>query len=146
MSKRLLTIIIIVIVALAGVGTWWFLTSQSPEESTTSESQTSTTSETQEPAPVANNSAGIMILFTNDGFDKQNYSVAKGKTVTVENDSTLVLQFSSDEHPTHTNNPELNMEAIQPGQQRTFTPERTGEWGIHDHEHPEFTTKLTVTD
>lgn len=145
MPKPLITIIVIVIIALTGFGTWWFVTSQPAQQSTTSENST-TTPETSQTTPTTDTSAGITIVFTSNGFEKQNYSVAKGQTVAVKNNSNIVVEFSSDEHPTHTDNPELNMDVLQPGQQGTFTPERTGTWGIHDHEHPEFTTTLTVTE
>jgi hypothetical protein len=139
--KPLVAVITIVIIILVGLGAWWFLTAQPAKNSTTASSQT--TSENQTSAPSTD---GITIVFTNNGFEQQNYAVAAGQTVTVKNESSIELEFSSDEHPTHTDNPELNMEILQPGKQTTFTPTEAGTWGIHDHEHPEFTTTLTVTD
>ena len=117
-----------------------------PAQTTETETSTSTTPEAQQPATTTDEVAGITIVFTDDGFEQQSYTVAAGQTVTVKNQSSIEVEFSSDEHPTHTDNPELNMDVLDPGEQGTFTPDRAGEWGIHDHEHPEFTTTLTVTD
>jgi hypothetical protein len=144
MPKPLIIVLSVVIIALGGLGTWWFLSAQPNEPAETTGSSTSTT-QTPPPASTAEEPVtGVLIVFTDSGFERQNYTVPSGETVTVKNESSMVVEFSSDEHPTHTDNPELNMDALQPGQQDTFTPTRTGEWGIHDHEHPEFTTTLTV--
>jgi plastocyanin len=89
---------------------------------------------------------GIAIVFTDKGFEKSSYTVKAGQTVTVKNQSSsLQVQFSSDDHPTHTKNPELNMDILSPGEEDTITPQHVGSWGIHDHQHPEFTTTLVVT-
>lgn len=130
-------IIIAIIVVVVGSG-WWFLTAQPGQQNktTSSSSQSSSTDK----------SGGITIVFTDDGFEQQNYTVGAGQTVTVKNESSLEVQFSSDEHPTHTDNPELNMDILTLGEQGSFIPERTGDWGIHDHEHPEFITTLIVTN
>lgn len=145
MPKPLVAIITIFVIVLVGAGAWWFLTAQ-PTQTTETRTSTSTTPETQQPAPATNEIAGITIVFTDDGFEQQNYTVAAGQTVTVKNESSITVEFSSDDHPTHRDNPELNMDALDPGEQGSFTPDRAGKWGIHDHEHPEFTTTLTITD
>lgn len=134
MSRAFTVTIISVVVVLVTLGTWWFLTAQTNQPLENSNNQIST--------PSAN---GITIVFTDNGFQQQNYSVAAGQTVTVKNESSIVVQFSSDEHPTHTDNPELNMNELQPGEQDIIAPDTAGKWGIHDHEHPEFTTTLIVT-
>lgn len=144
MPKPLIAIIAVVIIVLGGLGTWWFLTAQptgAPED------PASTPPTSQSPASTAEEiTTGIIIVFTDDGFERPDYTVPAGETVTVKNESSMVVEFTSDEHPTHTDNPELNMGVLQPGQQSTITPQRAGEWGIHDHEHPEFTATLTVIE
>lgn len=145
MPKPLIIVLSIVVVTLAGLATWWFLTAQSNEPAKTTGSSTSTT---KTPPPVSTAEepvTGVLIVFTDSGFERQNYTVPAGQTVTIKNESSMVVELSSDEHPTHTDNPELNMGAIEPGEQNTITPQRTGEWGVHNHKQPEFTTTLTVT-
>jgi len=143
--KPLIAVITVVVVIFMGLGAWLFLSAQ-PAQPTQTTSSTSTPPATQEPAPTAEESNGATIVFTDNGFAQQNYSVAAGQAVTVKNESSIAVEFSSDEHPTHRDNPELNMNALQPGQQESFTPSRTGEWGVHDHIHPQFTTMLAVTN
>ena len=145
MSKSLTAVITIITVILIGIGTWWFLSAQ-PTQPAQTTSSPSTPPKTQEPATSTEESNGATIVFTDNGFAQQNYSVAAGQAVTVKNESSIAVEFSSDEHPTHRDNPELNMNALQPGQQESFTPSRTGEWGVHDHIHPQFTTMLAVTN
>jgi len=144
-SKSLTAVITIITVILIGIGTWWFLSAQ-PTQPAQTTSSTLAPPETQEPATSAEESNGTTIVFTDNGFEQQNYYVAAGQNVTVKNESSIAVEFSSDEHPTHRDNPELNMNALQPGQQESFTPSRSGEWGIHDHLQPQFTTALTVTN
>lgn len=147
MPKPLTAIITIVVIILVGAGAWWFLAAQPAQpETTETKTSTSTTPDTQQPATTTDEIAGITIVFTDDGFEQQNYTVAAGQTVTVKNESSIEVEFSSDDHPTHRDNPELNMDVLSPGEQDTFTPDRAGDWGIHDHEHPEFTTTLTITN
>lgn len=144
MPKYLTAIIIGVIVLLAGAGIWWFLNAQpnsAPTEETT-QTPTTTTNETKQESDT--NSGSTVIIFTNNGFEKSSYTAKVGDTVTVRNTSSLVVEFSSDDHPTHRENPELNLQALQPGQEATLTAKTAGTWGIHDHEHPEFTTTLVV--
>ena len=138
-----LTIVVIVLI-LVGLGAWWYLAAQ-PAAAPAPISQTQTT-QTQDEATPETTEEGITIVFTDDGFEEDSYTVKAGQTVTVKNNSSVEVEFSSDEHPTHTDNPELNMEDLQPGQEQTFTPNNPGTWGIHDHKHAQFTTSLTVTE
>lgn len=138
--------VIIIVVLLIGLFAWWYAAAQkaaAPAPSNTEQSTTETPpSDDVAEAP----NEGITIVFTNSGFEDSSYMVKAGQTVTVKNDSSMEVEFSSDEHPTHTDNPELNMEDLQPGETQTFTPENAGTWGIHDHRHAQYTTTLIVTE
>lgn len=90
--------------------------------------------------------AAVTIVFTDQGFEKSSYTVKKGQTVEVKNQSNTQLQFSSDSHPTHTEETELNLAVLQPGQSSTFMPTEAGEHGFHDHIQSQFTGVLTVTE
>lgn len=89
---------------------------------------------------------GVVILFTDEGFSPKEYTVRANQKVTVKNDSSVQLQFSSDDHPTHTEQPELNLPVLQPGEEASFTPTRVGNWGFHDHINDQYTGSLTVTE
>jgi plastocyanin len=86
------------------------------------------------------------ITYTDNGFSPSSYTVKKGSTVTVTNNSKMDLQFSSDDHPTHTHDTELNMKTQKPGESVTFTVTKTGTQGFHDHLHPQYTGTLTITE
>lgn len=88
----------------------------------------------------------VVIVFNNDGFAQRSYTVKKGQTVTVKNDSTMSLQFSSDDHPAHRDNTELNMTTLAAGQSGVFTPNKIGTWGFHDHINSQFTGTLVVEE
>ncbi len=84
------------------------------------------------------------IIYTDNGFNPSSYKVKSGSTVVVKNESSQVLEFSSDDHPAHTDNSELNMTALSPGESGEFKPERTGRWGFHNHENAAHTGSLVV--
>lgn len=92
------------------------------------------------------NDEGATIVFTDDGFTPKDYTVRANQTVKVKNDSSMQLQFSSDDHPTHTQQSELNLSVLQPGEEASFTPTRVGNWGFHDHINDQYTGSLTVTE
>jgi len=84
----------------------------------------------------------VTVRFTDDGFSPQTVTVKSGQSITFTNDSDRTVEPSSDPHPTHTTNPQLNVGDLAPGQSKTITPTRTGSWGMHDHLQPSL--KLTV--
>lgn len=143
MPKYVLVIISLFVAILVGLGVWWLVAAQ-PAGAPATNQTTQTPQGEQSQSP--NNPSSTTIVFNNNGFEQQNYTVTAGQTVTVKNLSSIAVEFSSDEHPVHTDNPELNLQPLQPGEEANFTPENPGTWGIHDHEHPEFTTTLTVTE
>ena len=141
MRKPIIIIIAILIIVVLGLAIWWFLSATPSNDTTNSGS-------TQSPATVSTpeTTPTLTIVFTDTGFERENYSVKTGDTILVKNTASIDVEFSSDEHPSHTDNPELNMRVLKPGEQGTVTPRNPGTWGIHDHEHAQFTTTLTVTE
>lgn len=144
--KNILIAAAVVIVIVAGV----FLLTSDGEEAPVSENET-TSNQEQTTEPTAEDdtqetslAAGPTITYTNDGFDAQSYEAIAGSEVTIVNNSSDDLEFSSDNHPTHTINTELNTRSLSPGQSLKITVERTGTWGIHDHLNSQHTTTLIV--
>jgi len=76
------------------------------------------------------------LTYANEGFSPDEITVSANETIRVVNQSSTVLDFSSDPHPTHTNNPELNVGDIAPGESATFTISKSGTWGFHNHYAP----------
>lgn len=106
------------------------------------------TTQTKSSESTAKSSKAIVgstvITFTDKGFDKSTYNSKAGEAVTVKNESSMDLQFSSDDHPTHLTHPELNMDILGPGESGTFAPAGTGTYKFHDHIDDQFTGTLIV--
>lgn len=77
--------------------------------------------------------AGDTIAYTDSGFSPATLTVTAGTTITIKNDSTQELQFNSDQHPIHTDNSDLNVGDVAPGESKTFTISEAGTWGYHNH-------------
>ena len=87
------------------------------------------------------------ITFTDDGYRSERYEVAPGATVTVRNMSSGRMEFSSDDHPTHTNETSLNTAVTRAGESTTFVaPTEPGEYGFHDHINARYTGTLVVVE
>lgn len=112
-------------------------TTSTPPNATTKEETTKSNDDASTEHP--------MITFTDEGFSPSSYSVKKGSSVMVMNNSKMDLEFSSNDHPAHTDETELNMNTLKPGASGTFTVTKAGTWGFHDHLHDEFTGTLVVT-
>lgn len=107
----------------------------SPTPSTSNDQAGSDTSATQ---------VAATITFTGSGFTPSVTTVKTGDTVQVVNNSSQTLDFDSDPHPVHTDEPELNVGTIEPGKSKTFTVTHPGHWGFHDHLNPGLTGTLDV--
>lgn len=87
----------------------------------------------------------LTIVFTDNGFEKTAYSVKAGSTIVVKNASTSKeVQFSSGAHPTHLEDPEINMGVLKPGESGSFVANTKGSHSFHDHLHDEHMGTLEV--
>ena len=77
--------------------------------------------------------AAAVITYNGSLFSPSQGTVNKGDTITVKNESSTIVDFESDVHPIHTDNPELNVGEIAPGQSKSFTVNTVGSWGYHNH-------------
>lgn len=107
-------------------------------ESQLSDSETATQDEETE--------ASIVITYTDTGFRLSGNTIQAGETVLVVNESSEMLQFASDPHPQHTDNDDLNVPTLDPGEEETFVVNETGAWGFHNHLNDNHTGTITVTD
>lgn len=142
--RKQTAIIISIAIILIALATWWIVSAAS-HNADTEAAPTSSTQTTDEPAAISDTPSALTIVFTDDGFEQDSYSVGAGQVVTVVNRSSIDMEFSSDDHPSHRDNPELNMNSLAPGEEISFTPRSEGEWGIHDHLNPRYTTTLVVS-
>jgi plastocyanin len=144
-KKAVIAVVVVAIVAIgAGVATYMLMSKNNTEkepEITAPKDETQQTTSND-----ANSDAKVDVVFTDNGFEKDKYTVKSGETLLIKNDSSDTLQFSSDDHPTHRLNGELNAPAIGPGETTELTPEKVGTYGIHDHIHSQFTTVVEVTE
>lgn len=136
--KRVL--IIIVILAVLGAGGFLLVNRNDNETESANTAPASETQPAVNPTPAEDPQqaeieaeAAAVITYTDDGFSPSTVKVKSGQVILVKNDSSGDLQFSSDEHPTHELNDELNHIVINPGESQSFDVTEVGTWGYHNH-------------
>lgn len=147
MGKSLKIGIIIVVVALAAGGIAWTLGSNdeksdnNQDQNTRSHSPETTNQTTKQNS---NEAVAATVTYTSGGFEPSDITVKSGDKIKIVNKSGSRLEFSSDPHPSHTTNPELNAGDTENGQSATITVTKTGKWGFHNHYNPGFRGFVTV--
>lgn len=139
----------IVIAALAIAGLVVFVLSGQPAEAPNSadnQAETSTGSTEQDSEVTPNPSERMTITFTDNGFEPRVLTVKKDTVITVKNESSRSVQFSSDDHPAHRDNTEMNLGVLSPGESDSYAATTVGEWGYHDHLNESKTGTITVTE
>jgi len=134
--------IVIVVVAIGAVMVIGKQPASAPTADSTSTNDQSKDTPTQDDHSDA--SQTVTITYTDSGFSPNSYMIKANGTVTVVNNSSHDLQFSSDNHPTHTKETELNMSILQPGKSGSFTVTKVGTWGFHNHLRDQDTGSLMV--
>lgn len=145
------TVIIVVIAILVIAGGAFALTRKSDNNKTTSSTTSSSSEQPQSTNSSSNSSTSSTdqnnastITYGDNGFSPSSIKVKSGTTVTIKNGSSSLLQFDSNPHPDHTDNVELNVGTISPGQSKTFVVTRKGTFGYHNHLAAGDTGKITV--
>lgn len=92
----------------------------------------------------ASTASGTEIIYTDQGFSPETLTVKAGTTVKIINKSSSPLEFSSDDHPTHTKHPEYNMDTIAAGGEGSLEVKTIGTWGYHNHLKARDTGKIVV--
>ena len=129
---------IIVVIALMGLTVYALQASNGSNEekaTTSSQNQSDTTTGSTDPASEAapTPSERMALSFTDSGFEPEQITVKKGTVITVTNNSSKDVQFSSNEHPSHRDNTEMNLKTLSPGESESYTATVVGTWGFHDH-------------
>lgn len=77
--------------------------------------------EASEHTPSANAKVASVITYDGSSFSLSSSTVSSGSAVKITNNSSDELDFDSDPHPVHTDNPELNAGSIAPKESKTIT-------------------------
>lgn len=136
-SKIILAVAAVMAVAAALV---FLMAGSKVKEPEIQKDKATTSSET----PAEQAEVAATITYSSDGFSPASVTVGSGQSIKFVNDSDSVAEPSSDPHPTHTSNPELNVGDIQPGESGTITVVTKGTWGMHNHYNPSHKTTVTV--
>jgi plastocyanin len=87
----------------------------------------------------------VVVHVTDEGFEPRSITVEAGRTVVFENVGDEAHWPASDDHPTHQEYPGFDpRKPVQPGTEWSFTFDRPGEWGYHDHMNPYLTGEIVV--
>lgn len=113
-------------------------TSTTPNPSTSGGSATAT--------PTTNPRKTYTISYTADCYTPNTLSIKAGDTVIFKNNTTNKNMYpATDNHPTHTIYAGFDTgKDIGPGQSFSFTFNRIGAWGFHDHNKPNCDGVITV--
>lgn len=148
MGKTGIIAVVIVVLVLAGGALALFKKSANKQPQTTSSLAPATSNSpvsNSNTAPAASQVASQgTINYTDNGFSPASLVVKSGSKVTISNNSSSVLQFQSNPHPVHTDDPQLNVGIIAPGQSKTITVTTTGSHGYHNHKNLGDTGTLVV--
>jgi len=97
--------------------------------------------------PVVKGKVVVTVQITAKGFSPASITIKKGQAVEWVNDDTEIRWPASDPHPLHNIYPEFDpKQPIYPGEKWSFTFERIGKWGYHDHTFPVNTGSVSVVD
>lgn len=100
-------------------------------QSTQVNTQSSETTENNQDA--SNAELGATVIYSDSGFTPSEVTVKVGQKVDVTNNSSGVVQFNSDPHPTHTTFPILNINNISPGETKSIVFDKAGTYKYHNH-------------
>lgn len=83
------------------------------------------------------------IEYMEGGFSPKEITIKKGQTVTFINKGSNLMWVASDDHPSHMIYPEFDAKRGYSDQEYfTFTFDKIGEWGYHNHLR--FSDKATI--
>jgi plastocyanin len=112
-----------------------------------SEITTSQTSENENTQEQANEQSieGQTVTFNGGAYSPNELTVKTGTAVTFKNEADHAIWPASNVHPTHTLYSGFDpRQQINPGEEWSFTFNRTGTWGYHDHLQSNITGTIIV--
>lgn len=148
-NKNLILILGVGLILAAGA---YFIITQKNTPGTTAkpESTESAVTKTDDTAvaPACSEVLGTKIVeMKSGGFEPETLTVKKCTRVVFENKDTKDHWPASNIHPTHAIYPELDpQKAVAAGESWSFTFDKVGNWGYHDHLSPSVRGEITVTE
>jgi len=127
MPKKNIIGIVILVVVVVGGALWWMQNGHPAAQQSSNSSAPSAGDVSQ---------AAATITYSDSGYSPSTITVKSGDTVALKNTSSQSVQFDSDPHPVHTDDPELNVGELSPGQSATFKVITKGTHGYHNHLNP----------
>ena len=138
-KNRIIVAVVAVIVVLGAAVVYAVINANKTAAPAASSSTSSSSSSSS-----TNQNIASVITYDGSTFSLSTGTVAGGSQVEIKNASNSELDFDSDPHPTHTDEPELNQGNVAPGQSKTFTITKKGTWGFHNHLDPSQHGTITV--
>ncbi len=87
----------------------------------------------------------VSVVLRDRGFEPRDLRISKGTTVVFSTDRDHKFWPASNSHPSHAIYPEFDPKhLIEPGDTWSFTFDRVGRWGFHDHVRSYFTGTIYV--
>lgn len=142
--KNIIIGIVVLAVVVAGGFVLFSKKTVAPAASSATNTPSSSSSSSPSQAPTAVKSVSATITYTNDGFSPAKLTVKSGDIIAVKNNSSNSLQFSSDPHPIHTGDPEINQNTLPAGGSSSFMVKVKGTHGFHNHLDPSKTGTIVV--
>lgn len=140
MGKGIKIGVLIVVLAVVAGGITWAAIGSDTSKNSDEEHDHTTHSHTHGPETLnqtaeqnSDTPVAATVTYTSSGFEPNNITVKSGDKIKIANSSHGQLEFSSDPHPTHTDNPELNAGDTADGKSTTITVTKVGKWGFHNH-------------
>ena len=145
MSKKTTLVTIVIAALLLAAVTAIALNAPAKKTDTTnSETSTDTSQSSTETTVATTGEPAAAITYTDDGFQPSRLIVKAGDIIRIENDSSMSLSFNSDDHPSHTDISELNVNDVPKGGHRDFVVTKTGTWGFHNHDNSAHEGEIVV--
>ncbi len=130
--------LVIIVVLVLGLGLLLFKDQLFPSSSSTQSSPEVTTTVTptlttsMEASPTAQPEE-TMVTLTTSGYSPASLTVKVGEEITFINKSGKSAAVNSDPHPVHSVYPPLNLGGFKDGETLTFTFDKAGTYGYHNH-------------
>ena len=143
--KKVLTILAVVL-AVGAIGLFVMVRDGEVDAPTTTDTRQTDENTQNQDIQAENDEAAPENTLTYDGsrFTPERITVKSGERVTIKNNGSRAVQFSSDDHPIHSDNPELNTDSVAAGSSTSFTVNEKGTFGFHDHLNPAATGTIIV--
>jgi len=80
---------------------------------------------------------GNLVVYTDAGYSPATLTIKSGDTVVFRNESSGEVWVASNPHPVHTDYPGFDSKKpLAKGEEYSFTFEKTGRFGYHNHLNP----------